>query len=772
MAQDDQKFSFAKLNFFNRLDARARVFFLFGGLLGVVFLVYLGTKLLSGPSTPTGTSRVAGAPAGLKLVPGGEQSAAYNKVVEEANLQRAKAAQLTGATAVPTLQGTGQPFAQGNQCIICSEQAPQISDQLDAWVKQGKVTPDVVKRLEDLASQNIPETAFADELNELVKQGKLTPEQARLLLEQYHKQHANALLKESAKSMDELIKSGAVPIDVANQLLQAQKDKMSPSDYAAMLQQMARDGKISPQAAQQLLTQYSQQHAKEVIEESIAFLRQMARRGEITPDVEKELVDLENRMVPLDVFSSTLQKYLATGKIAPIIAKKIEDEFKAQKAAIGPLSTIHDMVLASEAAAYKEISDLLQAGKITQEVADQLRTMIQKRVSLDEFTKTVNAFVQQNKLTREIAALKLADYRDLLGKLALEQNLGGLQSNNATPAQYAEELKRMVQAGVITPEQAAALMQEYQAAVSKAPVVTAANVQAETAQFAELQKRLQAGGGTAAQPVATASQFTTAQTQVTQQSLQAQQERIQNIMTSMSDQAQSLIASWQPVPMEHKAGTPEKPAGAAGAAGAASATSTTSTTSSTTAANAAVVLKAGTILFAVLDTEANSDYPDSPIMATVIDGPYKGAKLMGKLVTTKGVSGQMDRITLNFTIMNTDDWPRSKTVSAYGVDPDTARTVLASSVNYHYIQRFGAIMATSFLQGYATSITNAGTSTTGIFGTSTTHPSLSPSNKIAVGLGQVGTALGNVTQNYVNIPPTVKVDSGVGLGILFMSDVT
>ena len=81
-------------------------------------------------------------------------------------------------------------------------------------------------------------------------------------------------------------------------------------------------------------------------------------------------------------------------------------------------------------------------------------------------------------------------------------------------------------------------------------------------------------------------------------------------------------------------------------------------------------------------------------------------------------------------------------------------------------------MAFSFLQGYSSAITNAGTSTTGIFGTSTTHPSLSPSSKTLVGLGQVGQTMGTATQNWINRPPTVKVDSGVGLGILFMTDIT
>jgi len=160
-------------------------------------------------------------------------------------------------------------------------------------------------------------------------------------------------------------------------------------------------------------------------------------------------------------------------------------------------------------------------------------------------------------------------------------------------------------------------------------------------------------------------------------------------------------------------------------------------------------------------------------MATIVEGKLKGAKLLGKLQVTKGVAGQLDRVSLNFTLMNRDDWTKGKTVTAYAIDPDTARTVLASHVDYHYLQRFGAIMATSFVQGYANAIaSSSSTTTTGIFGTSTTHPELSPSQKLATALGQIGQALGNVTQNYVNIPPTVKVDSGVGLGILFMSDVT
>jgi intracellular multiplication protein IcmE len=180
------------------------------------------------------------------------------------------------------------------------------------------------------------------------------------------------------------------------------------------------------------------------------------------------------------------------------------------------------------------------------------------------------------------------------------------------------------------------------------------------------------------------------------------------------------------------------------------------------------LVKAGTIAYAVLDTAVDSDYPDTPIMATIVQGSLKGAKLLGKMNLATG----KDKVSLTFTQMDKDDWINVKKVSAFAVDPDTARTVMASNVDYHYLKRYGAIMAASFLSGYSSAITQAGTSTTGIFGTSSVHNALSPGNKIAVGLGQIGTNLTTIAQTYINTPTTVKVNSGVGLGILFVSDVT
>src|SRR5262249_29437590 len=135
-------------------------------------------------------------------------------------------------------------------------------------------------------------------------------------------------------------------------------------------------------------------------------------------------------------------------------------------------------------------------------------------------------------------------------------------------------------------------------------------------------------------------------------------------------------------------------------------------------------------------------------------------------------AGQLDRIGLNFTLMNNDTWATSKSVNAYAIDPDTARSVMASSVDNHYFLRYGLIMATSFLQGYSSAITNAGTTSVTSAGISSTHDALNPSSKLMVGLGQIGQTMSNQTQNYINVPPTVRINAGVGLGILFMSDLS
>jgi intracellular multiplication protein IcmE len=220
---------------------------------------------------------------------------------------------------------------------------------------------------------------------------------------------------------------------------------------------------------------------------------------------------------------------------------------------------------------------------------------------------------------------------------------------------------------------------------------------------------------------------------------------------------------------EPPAGT--KPGAKPGAQGSASSSgaSSSSTAGGGEAPPAGPIIKAGTIFYAVLDTEVNSDFPDSPVLATIVSGKYKGAKLLGKLAVTQG----QDRVSLTFKLMNMDEWQTGKSVNAFAIDPDTARTVLASSVNYHYFMRYGGQIAASFISGYANAIGSSGATTSlSVTGSTTTNPVLSPSSKLISGLGEVGKTLGKSAQTLTDTPPTVKIDPGVSLGILFMADVT
>ncbi len=759
---------FSKLNFFSRLGTRSRMLVILGAVIGFIVVIYVATQFFAGESKTIGPSNVANAPAGLKAIPGGQLTPEYYRTQRAANEQAARAAIERGSSAVPTLIRVGE---QQSSCIVCTDESANVSTLLNDWVKQGKLTPDVADELQQLAAKNVTTEEYADRLSDLVKEGKITPEQARQLLEMYKKQHANALVAESATVMDQLIKSGQIPIEAANELLDAQKQKMKPADYANLLQRLVREGKISPQVAQQLLAQYSKQFAKEITMQSIAVLHQMAKAGQITPDIEKDLVKLENQMVPLDIVQQQLDKYVNAGQMAPAVLKKIIDEYKMQKAQIGSTGAINQLVEGAESAAINDVDALVAAGKLPPDAASKLKEMMKNNASLDDYKAYVNQLVKEGKITPEVAKKLIDDYGKVKNLRGLMDRLSALQANNASPAEYAEELKRAVQAGIITPEQAAAMMQDYQSVLAARQTTTATLATGPgTEQFAALQQQLQQAGSQPAN--VSPSEFAAARTEVTQESEQDRQARIQALLGAMQGQAGQLVGSWQPPTMSHVEGVPpppEKKPAEGGSGGSSGGTGGKPGSSSEQAA----LIKAGSIYFAVLETAVNSDYPDSPVMATIVEGPYKGDKLMGRIVTTKGVSGQLDRVSLNFTLMNDDAWPKSKAITAYGIDPNDARTVMASHVDYHYLQRFGAMFATSFLQGYGNAIaTSSSTTTTGIFGTSTSHPNLSPSQKLAMALGQVGQTVGQATQNYINRPPTVRVDSGVSLGILFMSDVS
>lgn len=267
------------------------------------------------------------------------------------------------------------------------------------------------------------------------------------------------------------------------------------------------------------------------------------------------------------------------------------------------------------------------------------------------------------------------------------------------------------------------------------------------------------------------------QVQATQQQFiseeQVKQQQVQS--KAMARQARALLSAWNATPaqtlVQGNLATGE--GSGQGADGVGSSANGKTTGDLNGDDERPPIIKAGDIIFAVLNTAVDSDEP-GPVLATVVTGKYKEAKLVGTLQKTASLPGTNGptKVILKFTTFSIPEHRHSISINAVAIDPDTARTALASNVDHHYLLRYGSLFASSFIEGYGAAVTQAGTVTQNADGSSvTTRQQLDPREEIAAGLGTVGRRWGEQIGSQFNRPNTITVDSGTGVGILFTNDV-
>jgi len=190
-------------------------------------------------------------------------------------------------------------------------------------------------------------------------------------------------------------------------------------------------------------------------------------------------------------------------------------------------------------------------------------------------------------------------------------------------------------------------------------------------------------------------------------------------------------------------------------------------------ANSAGLIKAGDVLFAVLDTSVNSDEP-GPILATIVSGKLNGTKLIGSF----NLPSNANKMVITFNTMSVPGAPKTTSINAYAIDPNTARTALASRANHHYLSRYGSLFAATFLEGFGNAFQSANTTIT-IGGSGGALQNTSITNGVGrstlenavIGLATLGKSWGQVAQQQFNQPTTVDLYSGTGIGVLFTQDV-
>lgn len=436
------------------------------------------------------------------------------------------------------------------------------------------------------------------------------------------------------------------------------------------------------------------------------------------------------------------------------------------------------------------VGQMASSDQISPSIATELKSLDTQAMSPENYAATLNRLVKEGKLTPAQAKKLLADYRqkhqekisqaaqarhltdDLVDKLVGAGRISPedaalvkrLVSENVLPSKFAQALNQLVKAERLLALDAQKLLSAYLAERGDAVPSTGEAKMDELKQSQEKQT-LQAAREALSQAQAEqAARTAEQQTKLAEE----KQKQLEAAETSVKAQAQQLFAAWNVVPQKVIRVSLTKSQEKTKASGQAQGiTSGAKEGSATSSADQIPLVKAGTIMFGVLDTAINSDRA-GPVMATIVSGKFKGGKLMGSLSRT----GDGQRVILRFNRLTMPDWPQTVSVDAVAMNPDDAQTAIASSVDNHYLLRYGSLFGASFLKGYSEAITNAGQTTLGLGVIQTTHPKLGARDRTLVGLGEVGKNLSDVTRNLFATPPTVRVNAGVGIGLLFMNDVS
>lgn len=788
-----KKFSFGQI--IKKGDAKQRILLIVAAVLVLILVLFLLSKLVHWGSNASGESQVSGVPS-ISSVQGGKVSPEYEKALNSKNVQNAAYAKSTGTSTIPTLVNTGvsDVIATQTGCTSCCNTCggESTNQMLGSLLNSGQISSSTADLLNNLAGQNLSPEDYEAALAQLVREGKISPEEARKLLASYKQNYQQKIAADGAKDLDPLVKQGTLTVSAASDLLDLQKQPASAAAYQQALVSMANSGQMSAETARQLQQKYQQQLAKRQADESAGQLASMEASGKLSHDTASMLAALQSSgMSPVD-YAAALDKLAKEGKLSPEESKRLLVQYNKQHGVASDVNSeqVSGMELSQEqgdalraiqkasqpvAVFAAKLEQYARANEISTDTASRLLTAYQEEYSAKQAGDVARATQAAE------AKDRLIDQLEAKPKLPAQaaQSLSALRNGSSSLSDYASELQRLVDAGLISPETAKALLAAYnkQLAQSSASGFAtngngasfaglsspAIDINLGSSGNATLDRVAQAG--LADQSVAAQQRKDyTAAAAFQQQSKQAavdQQAQIQQLSDRMYTQAQGLFAPMLSPPAQTVVmGSDENVATAA---------ATTSGMPGEQQAGAMPIIKAGTVLYGVLETAVDSDYPDSPIMATIVAGQYKGAKLLGAIKTVK--DGQ--RVMLTFNLMTMNEWPTGATVNAFAIDPDSARSAVATSVDNHYMLRYGTAFAASFLQGLGQAVQDSGTTVSSDSGVVTESTSdLDTQETVLVALGQVGKNAAAEVGRLQGVAPTVKVKAGVGIGILFMGDVS
>lgn len=170
-------------------------------------------------------------------------------------------------------------------------------------------------------------------------------------------------------------------------------------------------------------------------------------------------------------------------------------------------------------------------------------------------------------------------------------------------------------------------------------------------------------------------------------------------------------------------------------------------------------------------SEANTDDQLPIVRVKLLNGPAKGAVMMGSIEAPQATaSGGLIR----FSQLTPAGGGATVSIDAIAIDPRTSRSSVASSVNRHTVSRLGALFFSSMLSGVSEGLLKGGQEERVITSGQNVvvqRDAYSDRDLALIGLGKVGTNGAQMMQGAVNRRPTVKLNLNTEIGVLFLKDV-
>ncbi|MCE9507193.1 MAG: hypothetical protein K8R48_02605 [Alphaproteobacteria bacterium] len=183
------------------------------------------------------------------------------------------------------------------------------------------------------------------------------------------------------------------------------------------------------------------------------------------------------------------------------------------------------------------------------------------------------------------------------------------------------------------------------------------------------------------------------------------------------------------------------------------------------------IVPAGSIAYAQLLTELNSDIM-GPALVQILSGPFAGGRAIGKVKVKEAYNEYM---VLTFTTLVKDGV--SYKMNGIAMDENTTLTGQATDVDHHYLDRIILPAAAKFVEGYGGALAKTGSTVApptgaGAEPVTVAEPKPSPKEGLFKGLEESTKVVTEIIGKSAERPVTVKIAKGTTMGIFFIDPVT